>query len=102
MTRLLYNKYHKDVPPNAVGIMRGTPWGNKYIIGVDGDRNDVCDLYEHYAMNNTELVDRIQRELYQRPLVCCCWPHRCHGDTIIYLANYCRKPSVIILPKWMG
>lgn len=96
MTRYLFNKYHKDVPPNAINIMRPGPYGNPFVIGKDGDRDVVIDRFEDYAMHNKEFTERIQRELYQQPLVCCCWPKRCHGDTLVYIANYCRRTSVMV------
>ena len=96
MSRLLFNKYHKDAPANAVNIMRGTPWGNMFIIGKDGDRDEVCDRFENRIINDRSMILRIQEELYQQPLVCCCWPKRCHGETLIYIANYCRSVSIIV------
>ena len=31
---------------NAVRIDRQTKWGNPFIIGVDGTRDEVCDKYK--------------------------------------------------------
>lgn len=94
--RLLFNKYHKDVPPNAINIMRPGPWENMFIIGKDGDRDEVCDKFENRVINDRDYILRVQEALYQQPLVCCCWPKRCHGDTLIYIANYCRSTSIIV------
>lgn len=100
LTRLLYNKYHKDAPTNAVNIMRGSPWGNQFVIGEHGDRDEVCDRFEDYATTNAEYMERVQRELYKQPLVCCCYPKRCHGNTLIWLANYCRVGTIILPSKY--
>ena len=34
---------------NSIKIDRGSRWGNPFVMGEDGDRDDVCDLYEKYA-----------------------------------------------------
>lgn len=79
MTRVL-NKHSMtdDDRPNAVYIGRGSPWGNPFIIGVDGDRDDVCDLFEKLTLPHLDL-----EPLRGKDLVCFCAPNRCHGDSIL-------------------
>jgi hypothetical protein len=45
MPHRVYNKNHGDAPPDAAYIGRGSPYGNRFVIGKDG-RDQVCDLFE--------------------------------------------------------
>ena len=83
----VFNKYHNNVPTDAVYIGRGSPFGNPFTIGTNGNRDEVCDKFEEYVKSNPELVERIKKELCGKNLVCFCKPKRCHGDTLIRIAN---------------
>lgn len=78
----LYNRHHGDAPADAVYIGRGSPYGNRFVIGRDGDRNEVCDRFE-----GEQLPDMDVSKLAGKSLVCFCWPHRCHGESILLKAN---------------
>lgn len=86
MNPKVLNKY-KDGSANGVYIGRGSPFGNPFIIGKDGDRDDVCDKYEQYIMSKPELIAKVKKELAGKNLVCFCAPARCHGDFLLKLAN---------------
>lgn len=77
---------HKDViPEGAIYIGRGSMWGNPYVIGKDGDRNDVCDKYERHLWNQLRTKEITLQELAAldgKTLVCFCAPLRCHGHTL--------------------
>lgn len=79
----------------AVGIMRGTKWGNKFEIPRDGDRDAVCDKHAAKLENSPELLAQLS-ELKGRVLVCCCYPQRCHGDELARRAN--ELPAVAAIP----
>lgn len=83
----VHNKYHKTAGPDAVYIGRGSPYGNPFVIGKDGDRNEVCDKYERALLNNPQLLAKVKTELKGKDLVCFCAPKRCHGDTLLRIAN---------------
>lgn len=83
----VHNKYHKTAPADAVYIGRGSPFGNPFIIGKDGDRDKVCDLYMDWAESQPEFIQYIKRELRGKDLICFCKPQRCHGDFLIMVAN---------------
>lgn len=74
----VHNRYHNTAPADAVYIGRGSPWGNPWIIGVDGDRDEVCDLFERTTLPHLDLTPLIGKDL-----VCFCAPKRCHGDSIL-------------------
>ena len=67
-------------------IDRRTKWGNPFILGKDGDRDEVCDKYEGYIRHGRGkwLLDHLD-ELEGKVLGCHCKPLRCHGDTLIKL-----------------
>lgn len=83
----VHNTYHRTAPPDAVYIGRGSPFGNPFIMGKDGDRDQVSDLYEEWVASQPDLIKKIKTELKGKDLVCFCHPKRCHGDFLIKLAN---------------
>jgi hypothetical protein len=83
----VHNKYHGTAPPGAVYIGRGSPYGNPFVIGQDGNRNQVCDKFRDYLEMDRELLKRVKRDLRGKDLVCFCKPRRCHGDLLLEIAN---------------
>jgi hypothetical protein len=78
----VFNKHHKNVPRKAVYVGRGSPYGNPFCIGIDGDRDQVCDRFER------EILPTLNVEaLRGKDLVCFCKPKRCHADSILRKAN---------------
>lgn len=74
----------------AVRIDRGTRYGNPFILGEDGERDYVCDAFEkHYLPNKPSIQSRLIAfgELSGKVLVCHCFPHRCHGNTLAEIVN---------------
>jgi hypothetical protein len=73
----------------AVRIDRSTRYGNPFVLGEDGDRDDVCDSYErHYLPHKPSINERIEAgDLTGKVLVCHCYPQRCHGDCLAAEAN---------------
>jgi len=73
----------------AVRIDRGTRYGNPFIMGEDGDRDEVCDAFEdNYIPFKRSITDRIDRgDLTGKVLVCHCYPERCHGNHLAESAN---------------
>lgn len=82
------NHHRDDIPEDAVYIGRGTPYGNPFVIGRDGDRNEVIEKYRIHLNHNQTLRNLIQQNLRGKDLVCFCAPHKCHGDIVIDLANF--------------
>jgi hypothetical protein len=80
--------FRKDVKEeNTVNIGRPSKFGNPFIIGKDGSRDDVCDKYKVYLFSNLILVQAVKEELKGKNLICWCSPLRCHGDLLLELAN---------------
>lgn len=73
----------------AIRIDRSTRYGNPFVMGEDGTRDDVCDAFEmHYLPHKPSINSRIKSgELCGKVLVCHCYPERCHGNCLADLAN---------------
>lgn len=72
-----------------VYIGRGSKWGNPYRIGVDGDRDAVCEKYEKYFWSSG--LFKAIAELDNKVLGCYCAPKRCHGDFLVECVDfYCE------------
>jgi hypothetical protein len=65
----------------AVRIDRRTAWGNPFVIGTHGDRDQVIARYRDRLAERPDLLARLP-ELRGRVLVCWCYPDRCHGDVL--------------------
>lgn len=71
-------------------IGRGSPWGNPYAIGVDGDREEVIRKYKYdfdrgFLKSNKEELLKLKGKI----LGCHCKPSACHGDILAdYLNTY--------------
>jgi hypothetical protein len=70
----------------AIYIGRPSKWGNPFVVGRNGTREEVIEKYRLYLLNNKELMARIE-ELRGKNLICWCTPLPCHGDVLLELAN---------------
>lgn len=89
----VYNKRHKNVPKDAVYVGRPTKWGNPFVIGVDGNREEVIAKYKKW-LEEEGLKDYasygsvvIRTELRGKDLLCWCAPKACHADVLLEIAN---------------
>ena len=87
MSPVVLNKYKLKPEDTGVYCGRGSPWGNPFVIGQDGSRDDVCNKYEKMVENNPKLKARVREKLRGKSLVCFCKPARCHGDYLLAVAN---------------
>ena len=77
----------RDNVPGAVRVDRQTRWGNPFVLGKDGDRDAVCDRFEVYAEQRLTHQPDWLDDLRGKDVACHCAPKRCHGETLIRLAN---------------
>lgn len=77
------NKYKE---PYDVYIGRGSIWGNPFIIGKDGTREEVIEKYREYFLWHTNLLSKVH-ELKGLTLGCFCKPEACHGDVLAEYAD---------------
>lgn len=81
MPRVL-NKHIDEIPDGAVYCGRPSLYGNPFVVGKHGTRDEVCDRFEKEIMPLLDLTD-----LRGKDLVCFCKPHRCHCDALLREAN---------------
>lgn len=89
MTKLVNIKLepHWKQHPDFVYIGRPDEFGNPYIIGLHGNRDEVIGLYRQWLMNNKPMQDIIKVRLKGKILGCYCTPKKCHGDVILEVLN---------------
>lgn len=80
------NRKHVGIPTGAVYVGRPSKWGNPFVIGRDGSREEVIKKYEDTLTGNHELFAQL-RELCGKDLVCWCSPFPCHADVLLRYAN---------------
>ncbi len=72
---------------NVVRIDRRTKWGNPFIIGADGTREQVIAQYRSWVLTQPSLLNDLP-ELIGKDLACWCAPLPCHGDVLLELIEY--------------
>jgi hypothetical protein len=63
-------------------------WGNPFVVGKDGTREECVAKYERWIMEPAQ--GRLRNRLYQlrgKRLGCYCAPLPCHGDVLMRLAD---------------
>lgn len=77
---------HLKKEPFDVLIDRRTRWGNPFVIGNDGDRDEVIAKYRAWIKTQPDLLAALP-ELRGKVLGCWCKPDACHGDVLAELAD---------------
>lgn len=77
---------HLNKQPYDVRIDRRTKWGNPFIIGKHGSRDDVITQYETWVKTQPHLLAALH-ELRGKRLGCWCAPLACHGEVLVRLAT---------------
>ncbi len=72
--------------PYDIYIGRPSKWGNPFIIGRDGSREEVIKKYEEYFLKSRKLMNALP-ELKGKRLGCHCKPLACHGDILAEWAD---------------
>ena len=76
----------KKPAPDRVYVGRPSKWGNPFVIGRDGTREEVTAKYRAWIARQPALIASLN-ELRGKHLVCWCAPQGCHADVLIELAN---------------
>ena len=74
-----------------VYIGRPSKWGNPFVIGKDGTREEVIAKYRAWLLKQPALLATLP-ELKGKTLGCWCAPQACHGDVLAELAD-AGRPS---------
>lgn len=87
---------HCKKQPFDVYIGRPSEWGNPFVIGTDGNREQVVAKYKQWLWNrmNTEpeFVAKVAA-LHGKVLGCFCAPLACHGDVLVKAAKWAKDRS---------
>ena len=80
-------------------IGRGSKWGNPFVIGKDGTREEVIAKYKEHLVSSPELMDSLY-ELEDQKLGCFCAPRACHGDVLVeaFKRKHCGSQSYPATP----
>ena len=80
------NKYKDKMPPGSIYIGRGSKWGNPFVVGKDGTREEVIEKYAHWIFTQPHLMNSLH-EIRGKNLVCFCAPLMCHGNVLVLLCE---------------
>lgn len=75
------------IPPDAVYVGRPSEYGNPFIIGKDGTREEIIEKFRRWVNQRPYLLAKIKMDLKNKDLICYCSPELCHGDILIKIAN---------------
>ncbi len=68
-------------------VGRPSEFGNPYVIGKDGTRDNVVELFKEWFFNDPDLMAKAVDELKGKDLVCWCAPWACHADILLEYVN---------------
>lgn len=73
-----------------VYVGRPSKWGNPFVAGVDGTRDEVIAKHTAWVYTQPELIAAIKTELKGKRLACWCRPKKnsCHADIYAWIADY--------------
>ncbi len=69
-----------------VFIGRPSAWGNPFVAGRDGTREECIRKYREWIQTQPHLLSRL-RDLRGKRLGCFCAPQPCHGNVLVDLAD---------------
>ena len=85
------NKYKEDYD---VYIGRGSKWGNPFVIGKDGTREEVIEKYRLWLWEQIKGGHILKEDLLKldnQRLGCFCKPQACHGDVIARAVEWAKS-----------
>jgi len=91
--RITRSRQHKQVSPNGLPIVyvgRGSKWGNPFVIGEHGSREEVIELYKKYIQIGLDAggLDWNLKDLKGKNISCFCkQDEACHADYLLEVAN---------------
>ena len=98
MPRVLNRPKH-GVPTSAIYIGRLSIWGNSFVIGKDGTRDEVVAKFEACIRSKPDLLAQLPK-LAGRDVVCCQdWPTEGPADHSISRSERGLRPNFIACRK---
>ena len=86
----VWNKRDPNCPTDAMYVGRPSKWGNPFVIGRDGTREEVLVKYRKHVddlRHTSDLFIADLVELRGKDLICWCAPLACHADVLLEIAN---------------
>ena len=87
----VYNRDgHEAIPTDAVFIGRPSKFGNPFVIGTHGTREEVLASFREWLITTEDgraVARAAASELPGKDLICFCAPEPCHGDVLLDIAN---------------
>lgn len=77
---------HSKKEPFDVYIGRPSEWGNPFVIGKHGTREEVIEKYLRWVLEQPHLMANVHT-LRGKTLGCFCAPLMCHGHVLAELAD---------------
>jgi len=94
---LVIDVKHVNKYLDAVNVMRPSEFGNPFVIGRDGTRQEVVEKYRVWLWQRLQKDPEFRmrvKALHGKTLVCCCAPKLCHADVLARAAKWLnRKPE---------
>lgn len=87
LPRVVNHTGHTRVLLKGVYVGRPTKFGNPFVIGRDGTRDQVITKYREWINDNPDLIAAAKAELRGKNLICWCAPEACHADVLLEIAN---------------
>lgn len=87
---------HCKREPYDVYIGRPELFGNPFVIGQDGTREEVIQKYREWVVDQKKVMNALP-DLLGKVLGCWCSPNPCHGDVLLDLAygvESCSKKTI--------
>ena len=98
------NRKTDGTPKGSVYVGRPGPWGNPFVVGKDGDRDQVLALHKLWLrkrmLDETNEIHGELSFLLGKDLVCWCAPLPCHGETLRQAALW--SAGLVEEPPWKG
>ena len=96
MTTTVHNLRCEAMRPGDVRVDRKSRWGNPFVMGKDGTREEVVALYVRWLRDllaredDHGIADTLKAlsELHGKRLFCWCAPQACHGDVLARAAAW--------------
>jgi hypothetical protein len=75
-----------------IHVGRPSPWGNPFLIGRDGTREEVIAKYREHVLQDPDLMKSLHTLAGLR-LGCFCHPKPCHADVLADLVEQLPEPT---------
>lgn len=86
--------HKRNAGPDAIYIGRPSRWGNPFVVGQDGTRQQVIEKYREHLwvlIKNGDITLDDLMSLRGKQLACWCKPQACHGDVLAKAIDWAIK-----------